>query len=237
VDTVAASRGRQASAAGRSAKAFYVGADYNYLHGFRLEDFNMSVNLDTDSTGLITSLPATAPISITHVSATSGNGMAVDVGATAVINQFEIGFGANGLGNRVNWTDAEQKIFKLQSLVSGDSDFIESPTTLIGDKRIELPVDYRGNVGYVTDRWSALAEVGHGFQGTSFHGGYEQRYTRIELRGGMRYTNEKWNPTGGIGFNLSPRVSFDVAGFGTTANIERKRRLAIAASIRLNQVN
>lgn len=222
---------------GSEREGLYVAADYNYLHGFRLEDFGMTVNLDTDGSGLITILPATTPIAIQHVSAKSGQGMAVDVGVTAVISQWELGVGANGLGNRINWTSVEQETFTLTSLVTGDGEFVESPTTLIGDRRIELPVDYRGSVAFNADAWSAVSEVGHGFLGTSFHGGLERRFDRIELRGGARYINEKWNPTGGVGFNLSPRVSIDVAAFGTTANVERKRQLAIAASLRLNRPN
>jgi len=76
--------------------------------------------------------------------------------------------------------------------------------------------------------------VGHGFGGSSFHGGYEQRFGRLEARGGARYTFGMWNPTGGAGVDLSRKVSFDVAAFGTSTNIERKRQLAIAASFRIN---
>jgi len=222
---------------GSEREGLYVAADYNYLHGFRLEDFGMTVNLDTDGAGLLTILPSATPIAIRHASARSGRGMAIDVGVTAVVNQWEVGFGANGLGNRITWTGVEQETFTLTSLVTGDSEFIESPATLIGDRRVELPVDYRGSVAFNSEAWAAVTEVGRGFLGTSFHGGLERRFERIELRGGARYINEKWNPTGGVGFNLSPRVSFDVAAFGTTANVERKRQLAVAASLRLNRLN
>jgi hypothetical protein len=50
------------------------------------------------------------------------------------------------------------------------------------------------------------------------------------------YTVKQWNPTGGIGFDISRRVSLDVAAFGTSANIELKRQVALAASIRLNGI-
>jgi hypothetical protein len=215
----------------------YVAFDYNYLHGFLLEDVNMNLRIDTGANGLVTTVPGTVPISIERVSSRSGTGMAIDVGATAVISNWEVGFGANGLGNHIDWSDAERTVFSLSNLVSGGSEFAESPTTIVGERRIELPVDYRGNITFSADVFTAVAEVGHGFQGTSFHGGVEQRFPVFELRGGLRYVNEKWNPTGGIGFNLSQRLSLDVAAFGTTANVERKRQLAIAASIRLNQMN
>jgi len=39
-----------------------------------------------------------------------------------------------------------------------------------------------------------------------------------------------------FGFDLTPHLSLDVAAFGTTANIERKRQMAIAASVRFNHL-
>jgi hypothetical protein len=221
---------------GTEREGLYLAADYNYLHGFRLEDFEMGLRVDTDGAGLVTFLPTTAPIAINRVSSTSGSGMSVDVGVAAVVGRIELGFGANGIGNRITWKDAEQTTFTLTSLVSG-GEFLESPTTLVGDRRVELPVDYRGDVAYVGDVMSVMAEIGHGYQGTSFHGGIEQRLGRYDLRAGARYSNDKWNPTGGVGFNFTPRFAIDVAAFGTTANIQRKRQLAIAASIRLTRQN
>jgi hypothetical protein len=231
-------RGRLAWPSGGSSEidGLYVAVDYNYLHGFGLENADMNVRIDTDGSGLVTLSPATIPILIDRRDTSKGSGMAVDVGVAGVIDRWELGFGANGLGNHINWHDTEQTSYTLTSLAAGNGDFIESPTTIIGDTRIELPVDYRGNLAYRTDLYSLVTEVGHGFGGTSFHGGLEMRFPRIEVRGGARYTNETWNPTGGVGFNFSKRVSLDVAGFGTSANIERKRQLAIAASIRLNHV-
>jgi hypothetical protein len=44
-------------------------------------------------------------------------------------------------------------------------------------------------------------------------------------------------PSGGAGFDFSPHVSLDLAAFGTNANIERKRQMAIAASIRINHIS
>lgn len=73
----------------------------------------------------------------------------------------------------------------------------------------------------------------HGFNGTTVRGGFEQRFGRVQLRGGGRYVRERFEPSGGAGFNLSDHVGLDVAAFATSANFERKRHLAIAASIRL----
>jgi hypothetical protein len=56
----------------------------------------------------------------------------------------------------------------------------------------------------------------------------------MEVRGGARYTFSKWNPTAGVGFDLSRKFSVDIAAFGTNANIERERHTAIAVSLRFN---
>lgn len=134
-----------------------------------------------------------------------------------------------------DWTGLERTTYSLSSLLSGNNEFADTTPVPVADARVELPVDYSGNFAYSSHEWSAAAEVGKGFGGSSFHGGYEQRVGRVELRGGARYTVKKWNPTGGVGFDITQRLSLDVAAFGTDANIERKRRVAIAASIRLNR--
>jgi hypothetical protein len=43
-----------------------------------------------------------------------------------------------------------------------------------------------------------------------------------------------WNPAGGVGFNLNERISLDAAVYSNSANVERKRRPAIAVSLRFN---
>ena len=132
----------------------------------------------------------------------------------------------------MEWDNLEREQFVLQSLFGG-GDFLESdlpPPT--GTRRIELPVNYTGNVAYRADRWSGESEFSHGFQGKNFHGGLEWRMDALELRGGLRYSRNRWHPSGGAGFNLSPRFGVDVAAFGTSANIERRRDTAIAVSLR-----
>ena len=48
-----------------------------------------------------------------------------------------------------------------------------------------------------------------------------------------RYIKERWEPTGGAGYNFTNRFGIDVGLFSTSANFERKRHLAIAFSLRL----
>jgi hypothetical protein len=231
-------RGRFAWASGIGSgsdrEGLYVAANYNYLHGFQYENDAMAITLRTAADGLLIDA---SNIVLDHQHATDGRGFSIDVGVGAVVNRWEVGFGASGLGNRIDWNGLSQTRYTLQSLTSGNSDFVNSPTITAGSIRVVLPVDYRGNVAYYSDSWSAAGEVGHGFGGTSLHAGLERRVGRMEVRGGARYSFNRWNPTGGVGFDLSRRIALDVAAYGTSANIERTRHTAIAVSIRFNHLN
>jgi len=214
----------------------YLAANYNFLRGFLYEDVSLAMRLDTDRTGLLTINPfLPSPLVVTRNNASSGTGRAIDVGAGLVIARWDFGFGINGIGNRIDWKDVEQTTYSMGNPFLGDSTFIETVPVPVGEARIELPVNYRGNIGYNADRWSAIAEAGKGFGGNSLHGGYEYRFGRLEVRGGAGYTREMWNPAGGVGLNMSPRVALDVALYSNSANIERKRHPAIAASLRFNR--
>jgi hypothetical protein len=229
-------RGRFAAGTGSDRDGIYVAADYNYLHGFRYEQVDAALRLDTDGAGILTINPLLpTPLQIVRTTAESGTGFAIDVGVAAVINGFEVGFGINGIANRINWDQVEQRTYLLGNLFLGQDDFIEGGPFPASDLRVELPKDYHVNGGYHVDRWSVISEFVHGFQGNSLRGGAEYRAGAIELRGGGVYSREKWNPTGGVGLNLSPRVGLDVAMFGITANAARERRAAFAVSLRINK--
>ena len=221
---------------GTEREGLYVAANYHYLHGFRYEDVDFQLRMDADRDGLLTLDPfLSPPLLITRTNASSGTGMAVDAGVGAVVNHWELGFGVNGIGNRIDWTDVERTMYFHANLLTGSGDLIKTPPLPIGDVRVELPVDYRANVGYDVDRWAAVAEFGQGFQGKSFHGGVEYRLDAIELRGGAVYSRELWSPATGVGFNMSRRTALDVAVYGNSANVARERRPAVAGSLRFNR--
>ena len=212
----------------------YVALDYNYLLGFRYEDVDTALRLDTDNRGLLTINPfAASPLVVGRDHTSSGRGFAVDVGVGVVADRVEVGFGVKGLSNRIDWTDVERSTHVLGNLFQGGA-FLEAPSVPVGDVSVELPRDYKAYAGFRTGSGMAVGEWGHGFQGTSLHAGYEHYLGAIELRGGTIYSRERWQPTGGIGLNMSDRVSLDLAVFGTSANVERKRHVAIAASLRFN---
>jgi len=221
---------------GTEREGIYVAANVDYLHGFRYYDVDFRLRMDTDNVGLLTVNPLLPPpLFISRTTSDSGTGMAVDLGTGMVIGNWELGFGANGVGNFIDWTDAEQTTYFHANLVQGNGDLIESLPLPVGDVRVELPIDYRANVGYDPGPWAAVAEFGRGLQGKSFHGGGEIRLGMIDLRGGAVYSRELWNPAGGVGINMSDRIALDVAVYGNSANIERKRNPAIAVSLRFNQ--
>jgi hypothetical protein len=228
-----------AAGSGAENDGVYAAFDYHYLRGLRYEDIDTRLRLDTDSGGLLTVVPLASPffappllVSRTH--ATSGNGFAIDIGVGAAINGWEAGVGINGIANRIDWTGVRRRTHALGNVFIGQDVFVETPEVPAADVRVELPVDYRFHGGYQSEGWSALAEYGHGFNGDSFHGGAEYRLGVVDLRGGGLYSRETWQPTAGVGLNFGPRVSLDVAVFGTSANAARERRTAIAASLRLN---
>ena len=228
-------RGRFAVAGGSSERdGLYVAADFNYLHGFRYESADVALRLDTDTAGLLTINPLLpSPLAIVRTSADSGHGYAIDAGVAAVVNGIEVGFGVNGIGNRIDWENVQQTSYALGNLFLG-GDFVETGPFLANDLRVELPKDYHVNAGYHADLWSVMSEYAHGFQGNSVRGGAEYRAGVIELRGGGVYTRELWHPTGGVGLNISPKVGLDVAMFTTAANAARERRAAFAVSLRIN---
>jgi len=218
-----------------SRNGIYLAGNYHYLRGFRYDAADMRVRFDTDSQGLLTLSPTTVPLTIDHPYSDSGQGFSLDLGIAAMVDQWEFGFGAEGLANRIEWDDMRRERFTLQSLINGGSFIEENLAPLSPKTRVELPVSYSGNAGYDNGSWAAMGELAHGFQGLSFHGGVEKRLAMIEVRGGTRYVLERWHPAGGVGVNITRRLAVDFAAFDTTANIERDRKLSFAVSLRLNR--
>ncbi len=218
---------------GDNADGVYVAANYHYLRGFHLDRFNLASRFETDSAGLLTLQPTAAPVTIDRVKSDKGTGFALDFGAAVAMREWTFGFGASGVANRIEWDELERERFDLQSLFAG-GDFLEVDLPApAGKQRVELPVNYTGSLGYQAERWSAESEFAHGYQGKNFHGGLEYRMGLVDLRGGGRYSRNRWHPSGGVGFNVTPRFGIDVAAFGTSANVEARRDVAIAVSLRL----
>jgi hypothetical protein len=219
-----------------SVDGVYLAVNYNYLIGIRYDADALQLRLDTDAAGLLTLIPGTTPLTTSRVSSGSGRGRAVDVGVGVVRGPLTVAVGVNRIANRMDWSGATETRFTLGSVLSGGATFVESPDVPIGDVRVSLPLDRRVSTVYTGAPVTVLAEFGSGIGGRSFHAGVERRVRdNLALRAGVRYALEQWNPSGGMGIDLSPRVALDVAAFGTGANIERRRLLGIAVSIRINR--
>jgi hypothetical protein len=216
------------------ADGVYIAVNYHHLRGLRFDRFDLSANFDTDASGLLAIKPTNVPVTIERLKSESGSGFALDVGTAVVMRNWTFGFGASGMANRLQWSALERQRYVLDSLFDG-GEFLETDLPApIGVERIELPVNYTANFGHTSERWSAESEFSHGLQGSNFHGGIEFRLGAVDLRGGGRFARNRWHPSGGAGFNLSRRFAIDVGAFGTSANIERRRDVAIAASMRIN---
>ena len=200
-------RGRFALPRRVRSRRHLLAANYNYLHGFQYEDVTSALRLDTDGTGLLTVNPLSRHrLLVTRDNATSGTGRALDFGVGVVLNRDgRLGFGVNGVANRIDWTNVERTTYALGNPFLGDSNFIETIPQLIGERGRDpagrLPRQCRIQRGQVVSG----GRGGKGYGGNSFHAGYEYRSTRSRLRGGGMYTRELWNPSGGVGFNMGRR--------------------------------
>jgi hypothetical protein len=110
----------------------------------------------------VTVNPATTPFVVADLEADKGTGRAVDVGAQIVRGGWEAGFGVNGIGNQIEWTDLTLKRYTLNSLLTG-ADFVEQTiANPAGPLTVELPIVSSGNVGYDGDGYAFKASVVHG---------------------------------------------------------------------------
>jgi len=224
------------SRSGSDREGLYLAANYNYLHGFNYDAFDLSVQLDTDSSGLVTISPTTEPLIINRVTSSGGRGFSLDFATGLVVDRWTFAVSANGVANRITWDNLRAETFELTSVLDG-SDFIETDLpSPAAERRVELPVRYSGSTAYHSDRWSTVVEVSHGLQDWEFRGGAEYSLGPIDVRGGGRYVRDLFHPSGGIGLNLTRSFGIDAAVFTTATNIERARKASFAVSLRLGQV-
>jgi hypothetical protein len=216
-------------------KRILIATDYHFIHGLRYDAANMQFQFDTGASGLLTDSSSGNAATLDHYSSTSGRGYAVDISAAAMTSSWQIALGANGIGNRIEWTGVRADRLTLSSLLNGNGYVKQSLPDAAKDVTVRLPVRYNGSVAYSFRRMSGTAEFAQGFQGTTFHGGFEARLLRFQVRGGGRYSLNRWEPTAGLGLDVTKRIGLDLAGFQTTGNIERRRTVALAASIRIHR--
>lgn len=231
---------------GSSRDGLYVAFNYNYLRGFLYEDVGMTLRLDTDTQGLLTFNTGASfnPIEVLRAQSTEGRGMAIDLGVAAVVNRIEVGFGINGLANRIKWTDVEVSRYSLPNILTGNGDFVES-TTAGPDVTARQPIEYVGSAGYHEDRWQLSGAIGvrssdyaldeDRLGKTWVHAGFEYRFGLLEPRAGAYYSRDRFSPAAGLGLNFG-KFGIDFAAYSNDANVEHVRHPSIALSLRIGSL-
>jgi len=220
---------------GSARNGMYVAANYHHLQGFRYDMFDARLQLDTDTNGLLVPDPPDSPFQLTWHTSSKGIGLSTDFGVAFVVNRWDFGIGVSGVANRITWRDIERHELALVSLVDG-SEFVhaELPRNDL-EARVELPVTYSGDLSYHRDSWSAYSEYSKGLGDANFRLGLEYRLGAVELRGAGRYSQDRWFPSVGAGFNLTRSFGVDAALYGTQTFLESEPHVGLAISLRFDK--
>jgi hypothetical protein len=220
---------------GASRNGMYVAANYHHLQGFRYDQIDATLRLDTDENGLLVANPPETPFGLTWLKSSKGIGLSMDFGVSFVVNRWEFGAGVSGVANRIKWRDIRREELALVSFFN-NTEFIHTrlprthPST-----QIELPVSYTGDLSYHREKWSAYTEYSDGLGGDNFRLGMEYRFGVIELRGAGRHSQGNWYPSAGAGFNLTRTFGVDVGLFGTRTFLEPDPHVGLAISLRIDK--
>ena len=218
-----------------SRNGLYVLANYHHLQGFRYDQFKAELQLDTDENGLLLPNPPETPFTLQWDTTSKGVGLALDFGATFVVNRWDFGAGVSGVANRIKWRDIRRNELVLVSLFNGTEFIYTKLPRTDRTTQIELPVTYTGDIAYHRDSWSVYSEYSNGLGDTNSRVGVEYRFPAIELRGGIRYSQGSWYPSAGAGFNLTRTFGFDAALFGTRTFLEPHPHVGLALSFRIDK--
>jgi hypothetical protein len=213
----------------------YVMANYHHLQGFRLDEFDATLQLETDANGLLVPDPPDAPFKLQWLTSSKGVGLAMDFGVAFVIDRWDFGAGVSGVANRINWRDITRHEVALVSLLNqNEFAHVKFPRTNL-TSQIELPLTYSGDLSYHWDAWSAYTEYSKGLGGSNFRTGLEYRLGTFELRGAGRFSQGSWYPSAGFGYNLTRTFGVDAALYGTRTFLEKEPHLGLAISLRFDQ--
>ena len=218
-----------------SRNGMYVMANYHHLQGFRYDDFDARLQLDTDTNGLLVPDPPEKPFTLTWNKSSHGVGLSMDFGVAFVVNRWDFGAGVSRVANRIKWSDIRQQELSLVSLFNG-SEFVhvKFPRSDLSTQ-IEMPLTYTGDISYHRTNWSAYTEYSDGLGGDNFRAGMEYRLGAVELRGAGRYSQGEWYPSAGAGFNLRRSFGVDVGFYGSKSFLESEPHLGLAISFRIDR--
>ena len=209
-----------------------MAANYHHLQGFRYDRFDAGLQLDTDANGLLVPDPPERPFLLKWHTSSKGIGLSMDFGASFVVNRWDFGAGVSHVGNRIKWRDITQHELSLVSLVNrAEFVHVKRPRTDL-TAEIEMPQTYSADLSYHRDIWSAYTEFSRGLGGDNFRLGLEYTLGAVELRGAGRYSQGKWFPSAGAGFNFTRSFGVDAALFGTQTFLEPDPHVGLAISFR-----
>jgi hypothetical protein len=213
----------------------YITANLNYLQGLHYENIDSNVDLNTNALGLVELIPSTTPVVVNRLFGNGGHGFSVDFAGAVVVDRFSVSVAIRGIGNYIDWRDLEVEKWELNSVFTGASFVHSEPVHVGGKTRVKLPTRYSVLAGYHAPRWSTDVDVFYGLNKFEFYGGAEYRWHMLDFRAGARRSLGLWNPAAGVGINFTRKVGLDIAGFGTTTDLELQRKAGIAASLRIER--
>lgn len=173
-------RGRLSIGSGSATSTFFS-VNANYLHGLRLEDLDLGLDLETDATGRLRA-DSRAPLGFDRRFSSSGRGLSMDVGLGAVIGPWEIGGSANNLAHRMTWSRVTYRRYSMPSLFSGDARFVGTAEHALGDVRWHVPPDYRANLSFTGRAFTLRTEVARGWDKVAVRAGIEHSRRRVQFR-------------------------------------------------------
>jgi hypothetical protein len=213
----------------------YVTANYHHLQGFRFDEFNAKLRLDTDENGLLVPDPPETPFRLEWDTSSKGIGLSLDFGASFVINRWDFGVGVTGVANRIKWYDLRPRELILANFFNGTEFIYAKLPRTNRTTQIELPVTYTADLSYHRDAWSAYTEYSNGLGGDNFRVGLEYKLGAVELRGAGRYSQGSWYPSAGAGVNLTRNFGVDAALYGSKTFLEPHPHVGLAISLRFDQ--
>jgi hypothetical protein len=218
-----------------SRNGMYVTANYHHLQGFRFDEFNAKLRLDTDENGLLVPDPPETPFRLEWDTSSKGIGLSLDFGASFVINRWDFGVGVTGVANRIKWYDLRPRELILANFFNGTEFIYAKLPRTNRTTQIELPVTYTADLSYHRDAWSAYTEYSNGLGGDNFRVGLEYKLGAVELRGAGRYSQGSWYPSAGAGVNLTRNFGVDAALYGSKTFLEPHPHVGLAISLRFDQ--
>ena len=224
----------------------YFAADYHYIHGLAYENVGLALDLGRSTPRTCSSRTTTRRArewaEMERLTSRGGRGLAVDLGVALVFDRDAGGprlrrHGAGepdhvaGRAARAAAADREQPSARASAPGRSTASSPRRRGIRIGESRRRGATPPTSGTTMRPGACSRTTPAGS--WGTPCTRAWSTGSRGAELRYGGVFKGDRWHPTGGLGFELSPGRHLDVAAFGTSLNPQRARRLALAVSFRL----